>query len=356
MALFSRRDRSDKGEEVPASGAESATTAGAPAADGVRAAFTHGKSGAEPSVEPGVAETVPQVGISVSTFGADPVAGRAATTPAPAPVRPPATAPEPHEVVPGLVDNALLHSALAALSDDPQGPEIMNVMRQALQGQLFLRARGDVQALLAAGQQINLAIASIEGKRFLLAFSSGAALQASAEGDGEASTSVIGQPAIEVLRNAVASGYDGIYLDHATVGARVILPTPLISRAVEESEPTFEIKGLLSSPRDEGTAARIADALSRLPVWAAGGADAEGRIGLAEARTPDGQRRMEVFSHPLEVVALGRGDRPLPLQPEQLGRALASEPGLTGVVVDPGGPWIELSREELAPLLALADS
>jgi hypothetical protein len=35
---------------------------------------------------------------------------------------------------------------------------------------------------------------------------------------------------------------------------------------------------------------------------------------------------MEVFSHPLEVVALGRGDGPLPVQPEQLGRALASEP------------------------------
>lgn len=335
MALFSRRDRSDKGDGAPASEVESVDTV-AETDESADAASV-------------AAEGVPQVGISVSTFGADP------TAPAPAaPTRLAATAPAPREIVPGLVDNALLQGALAGLSAEPQNTEIMNVMRQALQGQLFLRAQGDVQALIAAGQQINLAIASVEGKRFLLAFSGGAALQASVDSEGGAATSVIGQPAIEVLRNAVAGGYDGIYLDHATAGARVILPKELIARAVEESEPTFEIKTLLSAPRDESTAARVADALSRLPVWVAGNSDAEGRMGLAEARTPDGQRRMEVFSHPLEVVALGRGDSPLPVQPEQLGRALASEPGLTGVVVDPGGPWIELDRDALAGVMALA--
>ncbi|MBF4561518.1 SseB family protein [Microbacterium sp. VKM Ac-2870] len=328
MALFSRRGSSDQPDQVPASGAES-----------------------DPGEQVAV-ESVPHVGISVSTFGDH----SAASTPAGsvAAERPPATAPESREIVPGLVDNGLLKAALAALSDDPQSTEIMNVMRQAMQGQLFLRAQGDVQALLAAGEQINLAIAALEGKRFLLAFSGGAALQASVDSENGASTSVIGQPAIEVLRNAVSSGYDGIYLDHASAGARLILPAPLIGRAVEEAEPTFEIKTLLSAPRDESTAARVADALSRVPVWVAGGADAEGRMGLAEVRAPDGQRRMEVFSHPLEVVALGRGDSPLPLQPEQLGRALASEPGLTGVVVDPGGPWIELDRDALAGVIALA--
>lgn len=330
MALFSRRGRSDNTDEAAASTADPA-----PARQGGQ------------DVAP---EAVPRVGISLSTFGVDPAA------PPVSAARPPEAAPAPREIVPGLVDNALLQAALAALSPEPENTEIMNVMRQAMQGQLFLRAQGDVQALLAAGEQINLAIATVEGKRFLLAFSGGAALQASVDSEGGVSTSVIGQSAIEVLRNAVGGGYDGVYLDHATLGARVILPSPLISRAVEESEPTFEIKTLLSGSRDESTAARVADALSRLPVWVAGNSDAEGRMGLAEARTPDGQRRMEVFSHPLEVVALGRGDSPLPVQPEQLGRALASEPGLTGVVVDPGGPWIELDRDALAGVLALAES
>ena len=35
-------------------------------------------------------------------------------------------------------------------------------------------------------------------------------------------------------------------------------------------------------------------------------------------------------------------------------KALASDPGITGVVVDPAGPWIELGRTELAPVIALA--
>jgi hypothetical protein len=34
---------------------------------------------------------------------------------------------------------------------------------------------------------------------------------------------------------------------------------------------------------------------------------------------------------------------------------VASEPSLTGIVVDPAGPWIELDRDDLAPVLALAD-
>ena len=89
-------------------------------------------------------------------------------------------------------------------------------------------------------------------------------------------------------------------------------------------------------------------------MWLAGGADPSGRIGLAEARGADGSRRLEIYSHPLEVLAMGRGDRPLPLTPEQLGRTLASEPGLTGVVVDAAGPWLELDRDALAPVIALA--
>ncbi|WP_424445340.1 SseB family protein [Microbacterium sp. CH-015] len=308
-------------------------------------------------------EPVPHVGISVSTFGAPPPAAAAPAAPgalaesaAPAaPVRrPPATAPAPQPTVPGLVDNTLVQAALAGLPGKPRNTDIMNVMRQALQGQLFVRAQGDAQALLAAGQPLNLAITTFRDKRFLLAFSGGAALQASAQAEGAAAASVIGQPAIAVLRGAVTGGYDGIYLDHATPGARLVLPKPLIEKALDEGEPGFELKALLAGARGDATALQVAEALTRVKVWVAGGTDDQGRMGLAEARSSDGQRRLEVFSHPLEVIVLGRGDRPLPVLPEQLAKALASEPGLTGIVVDPGGPWIELDRDVLAPVLALA--
>ncbi len=289
-------------------------------------------------------ENVPHVGISVSTFG----------KPA-QPARPPAEPPARTQTVPGLPDNVILKQALAALPEKPQNTDVMNVMRQALQGHLYVRVQGDAKALIAEGQNLTLAVTAIEDKRFLLAFTGGAALQDSVRIDGEAATSAVGQPAAMVFQNVVAGPYAGLFLDHATTGARIILPTELIGKAIEEGDPALTLKTLLVTERTGTTALDVADALTRVKLWVAGNADESGRIGLAEARSADGRRRLEVFSHPLEVIALGRGDRPLPLTGAQLGKALASDPGITGVVVDPAGPWIELGRTELAPVIALAD-
>ena len=89
-------------------------------------------------------------------------------------------------------------------------------------------------------------------------------------------------------------------------------------------------------------------------LWAVG--QAEGGVpGLAEGRLPDGTRYLEVYSHPLEVAVTGRGDNAAPLTGAQLAKALTTDAGLSGVVVDPAGPWIRLTRQDLEPLLALAD-
>lgn len=332
MALFSRRG---KPEEPHAAEPDEAVTE-------------------EPSVEL-PAEPVPEVGISFSTYGAS--AAVPSTTRAPSPAssapRPAATAPA-SETAGRMPDNAVLRSALAALPAEPQNLDVMNVMRQALQGHLYVRVQGDAQSLLAAGQNLTLAVTAIEDKRFLLAFSGGSALHDSVRADGDTATSAVGQPALTVLRNVVAGPYAGLFLDHATAGARIILPSELVEKAVEEADPSFTIKTLLSSERSDKTAIDVVEALTHVKLWVAGNTDADGRMGLAEARSADGKRRLEVFSHPLEVIALGRGDRPLPLTGAQFAKALASDPGITGVVVDPAGPWIELDRAQLAPLLALA--
>lgn len=334
MALFSRRDKiAADGSATPAAGGESADSVAS-----VRAGS--GAGGSQPAAEV-PAEPVPHVGISVSTFGQ-------AAPPKPAP------APAPTPAIPGIQDNALLHQALLALPDDPQGTDIMNVMRQALQGPLYVRAQGDAQALLAAGEGLNLAITSWDDKRFLLAFSSGAALQASAAAEDAAATSAVGQPAHAVFRTAIDGGYDGVYLDHATPGSRIVLPIQLISKAIDEGAPVpFELKSLLAGPRSDESIATIAEVLTRVPVWVAGNTDPSGRMGLAEARS-ENKRLLEVYSHPLEVIAMGRGDRPLPLTAEQLGKTLASETGIDGIVIDAAGPWAELDRAALAPVLALA--
>ena len=415
MALFSRPDKGDRSTPAsgaPASGApasadseaapgrdddgrvDAEASAAAPVsaapvpgspvdADAAFADAALAEADAETADAPETpAEPVPHVGISVNTFGrgaetarpldevvreasATNASASAATTgaPTPAPVRPrpAATAPAPSETIPGLVDNALLQAALAALPESPQAAHIMNVMRQALQGQLYLRAQGDAQALIAAGQGLNLAVTTHEDKRYLLVFSSGEAMRQSvaaeaAAATADSATSVVGQAAHNVFRTAIDSGYDGVYLDHANTGARLVLPIELVKKSLEDGAPVpFELKALLSGERTEETPAAIAEVLTRVPVWVAGGTDPSGAIGLAEARTEAGERRLEVYSHPLEVIAMGRGDSPLPLTTAQLATTLASEPALTGIVLDPAGPWIELDRDDLAAVLALAD-
>lgn len=415
MALFSRRDKGDRSTPAsgaPASGApasadseaapgrdddgrvDAEASAAAPVsaapvpgspvdADAAFADAALAEDDAETADAPETpAEPVPHVGISVNTFGrgaetarpldevvreasATNASASAATTgaptPAPARPRPAATAPAPSETIPGLVDNALLQAALAALPESPQAAHIMNVMRQALQGQLYLRAQGDAQALIAAGQGLNLAVTTHEDKRYLLVFSSGEAMRQSvaaeaAAATADSATSVVGQAAHNVFRTAIDSGYDGVYLDHANTGARLVLPIELVKKSLEDGAPVpFELKALLSGERTEETPAAIAEVLTRVPVWVAGGTDPSGAIGLAEARTEAGERRLEVYSHPLEVIAMGRGDSPLPLTTAQLATTLASEPALTGIVLDPAGPWIELDRDDLAVVLALAD-
>jgi hypothetical protein len=96
----------------------------------------------------------------------------------------------------------------------------------------------------------------------------------------------------------------------------------------------------------------VAEALTRVPVWVAVGKLDDGRPGLAEGRAEDGSRYLEVYSHPVEVAVMGRGDQAAPLTGAQLARALDGDPELSGVIVDPAGPWIRLTRDELAPIFA----
>ena len=251
MALFSRRDKSDRPTPEPAApaadetGGVDATDAEASAAAAADSASAGPVSADAPDAGAPAAAPVPHVSISVNTFGhgaetARPLdsalaaaSGDSAAPAAPASTRPAATAPAATEAIPGLADNVLLQAALAALPDEPQSADIMNVMRQALQGQLYLRAQGDAQALIAAGQGLNLAVTTYQDKRFLLVFSGGDPMRQSVAAEAAAAvvdsaTSVVGQAAHNVFRTAVDSGYDGVYLDHANVGARLVLPIELV--------------------------------------------------------------------------------------------------------------------------------
>lgn len=375
MAFFSRR-RKDDAKSVPAA-PESAPRASAlpvsaqPAGEEAdpqlpiaTPAVTPASAPAiTPNPAPAVAPIPEPVGISVSTFrGAgtsSPSSVPAQSVPSAAPVPTvapaPAEAPPTTETVPGLRDNVLLRDALRALPDAPTPSEIIGAVRQLLQGHAFLRVKGDARSLLSDGKDLPLAVATHNDQQFMLVYSSGEALQESLRADGDTDTSAMGQPVLSVLRHALRGSYAGIILDHASVPSRIVLPRDMLQRTLDEADPESRIKTLLAVTRTDRTAGDVVTAMFDASLWiAANRASESDQLGIAENRTPDGSRYIEVFSHPLEAIALGRGDRPVRITVTQLGAALAADPGLSGALVDPAGPWIRLSRADLARVVAAA--
>lgn len=370
MALFSRRGK--RPDAVPAADSDETAEGGVDAAAAEEAA---GEDAVTRTAEAPAAiaeEAVPTVGISVSSFGGlgapaaapasapeldDVVADAPPAAPRPAPS---AEAPPATETVPGLRDNVLLREALATLGDDPTPQEMLRVGRQILQNHLFLRVKGDARTLLEQGKELPLAIVRNGDEQWVLAFSSGAALQRSVQEDGDTDTSAMGQPVMAVLSHVLAGSYAGLIVDGASAPARLVLPRELVERMVQQADPKLALKTLLAAPRTAETAAEIARAMVDAPMFVAvnkAPPDESGqeRMGVAETRDEQGGRILELYSHPLEVVAMGRNDQPLPFTAKQLAGALSEHGGLAGVVLDAAGPWIRLGRDDLAPVLALAD-
>lgn len=371
MALFSRRKKSvDQPEVAPDASVEEPT-----------------EQPTEPTPEApeAPAEPVPSVGISVQAFrgvGADagpevalpgdeqdapapqaakrPASPSAATVPSPqakprlplAPALPPAQT----RTVEGLVDNVLLRVALSELEEGAPNDQLLGVLRQSLQGHLYLRVHGDAREQIAEGKPLSVSVVRDGERSFMLAYSSGAALQASIQGaEDAAGTSAVAQPVTSVYQQVISGGFTGIVIDNSSAPHRAVFPTELLRKALEQGDADMSVKTLLAGPRDEQTPVRVAEALAKTRSWVAINDGGNGQpVGIAEAHTTDGRRFLQVFSHPLEIVALGRNDKPAPFAPEQLAKVLSEHSEIAGVLVDVAGPSIAIERDDLSALLVLA--
>lgn len=386
MALFSRRKKSDDDAVTPAdqSENEAAASLDAPVSESVDAP-------AEPEV------AVPTIGISVQAFrgvgaaagpevalpdseetpaAAAPVAPAAPAAPAanvtrpPQPIDPtapveagerrlplaPVLPPEQTETVPGMKDNVLLREALTQIEAGATNEQLLGVMRQALQGHLYIRVNGDARAQMSEGKPLSVAVVRDEDRQFMLAFSSAAAVRDSVKlEDDPTATSAVAQPVTSVLQQVVSGDFAGLIVDNASAPHRVIFPTELLEKTLEQADVDMKVKSLLAAPRAQDTTKKVGEALATTRMWVAvNDGSGTGQVGIAEAQTTDGKRFLQLFSHPLEVIALGRGDRPLPFAPEQLAKVLSSHEEMAGVIVDAAGPSILVERSALAPVLVLA--
>ncbi|WP_295013299.1 SseB family protein [uncultured Microbacterium sp.] len=374
MALFSRRknhdDASGSGDAAAAvDGTETEAHAAAGAVDEASApvvnvsvqAFRGLGTPAGPDVSAPV--DAPEAGSDLL----DPVPDDVPQTvdPAQAPVaggRPPlplapADPPEPTESIPGMPDNVLLREALAMLGEDASQAELLGVLRQSLQGNLFLSVHGDAGEQIKEGKPLSIAVVNDGENSFMLAFSTAAAVRDSVlqnEADPTETSAVI-QPVQAVYQQVVQGPFAGLIIDNASAPNRVVFPSEILQKALEEGDPDFALKTLLAAPRDAGSEVGIAEALTTARLWVAvSDVDGNGQFGIAEAHTPDGSRYLQLFSHPLEIIALGRGDQPMPFSAEQLGAVIAEHPEMTGVLIDAAGPAIAVHRDALGSVVALA--
>ena len=366
MALFSRRKKSaddavtsapDAAEvvETPADEAPVAAAEEAPAAPSIGISVQAFRGvGAEAGPEVSLPDPDAKPAPAVQTA---PTAPAAPAAPAAEPRLPlaPASPPEQTESVPGMKDNVLLREALKQVEKGASNEQLLGVMRQALQGHLFIRVNGDARAQIAEGKPLTVAVVRDEERQFMLAFSSAAAVRDSVQAEPDpASTSAVAQPTTAVIQQVVTGDFAGLIIDNASAPHRVVFPTELLQKTLDQADPAMTVKSIVSAPREQDTTAKAGEALARTRMWVAvneGGAD--GQVGIAEAQSTDGRRFLQLFTHPLEVIALGRGDRPLPFEPGQLAKVLTGHTEMAGVVIDPAGPSLLVDRAALAPVLEI---
>lgn len=378
MALFSRRKKSaddvvaDQVEpqtETDGSAVDSPDEAEAPAVEAAEAAPTIGISvqafrGVGAQAGPEVTLPDPDAAPGSPAAASAPVASAPTAAPAsaatPEPERrlplAPAMPPEQTESVAGMKDNVLLRESLKQVEQGATNDQLLGVLRQALQGHLYIRVNGDARAQINEGKPLSVAVVRDGDRQFMLAFSSAAAVRDSVQLEKDpTATSAVAQPTTSVLQQVVSGDFAGLIVDNASAPHRVVFPTELLQKALEQADVDMKVKSIVAGPREQDTAAKLGEALATTRMWVAvNEGNSTGQVGIAEAQTPDGKRFLQLFSHPLEVLALGRGDRPLPFEPEQLAKLLSSHLDMAGVVVDPAGPTMVVERDALTSVLILA--
>ena len=374
MALFSRRKKSADDAVTPAPDAEETATG----SDAVNAdqAVTEVEQPVEASSIGISVQAFRGVGaqagpeVALSTPDAQPEAAAAGPRPTqPAPPAQPAAPeerrlplasplpPEQTETVAGMKDNVLLREALTEIEAGASNDQLLGVMRQALQGHLYIRVNGDARAQISEGKPLSVAVVrDNDDRQFMLAFSSARAVRDSVQLEADpAATSAVAQPVTSVLQQVVSGDFAGLIVDNASAPHRVVFPTDLLQKTLEQADVDMTVKTILAAPREQDSTLKVGEALAVKRMWVAvNEGDGSGQAGIAEAQTTDGRRFLQLFSHPLEVIALGRGDRPLPFEPEQLAKVLSSHSDMAGVIVDSAGPSIVVERDALTPVLALA--
>lgn len=249
--------------------------------------------------------------------------------------------------------NLLLRGALERLPDEPSETDRIEVLRNIYQGHLFVPVNGDAAALMKLGKDLPLSLVNSEQGALLMLFTGMDALNKSLAASGtKQEVTAIKQPIKDVMQVLATVDVAGVLIDGGNDYSSAFFTRELLLAAFDDMDKELRLRNLALQHPSPARTAEVLAALADAPMWLAGQqTEPDGPWGVAENRSAEGISHLELFSHPLEVRARGRGDQPLPVELPQLLELLNQATHLSGVVIDPNGPSIELRRKDFAPLL-----
>ena len=253
-----------------------------------------------------------------------------------------------------LVDNVTLRGAVSAFAEAPSADTYGAVLRDCLHGSLLVDATGSDLRMTKDGGSIakgsKLAFhegVGLDGRRALFAFTSQEEAQRM---HPETPAATIGQSALDLIRFALGQQYAWLYIDPGGTTCGVELAD---FEASLRSHPNEPIKAALSLDNPLAQKSAVMAALSE------GGtllqAVGELTVGGTTVRTttgPDRNRMSLAFTSELEIAARYDSYKLVERPVEDI-LTDAIKPPMSGLVINPAGPWIALDAEQVRHSLEL---
>ncbi|PSL38121.1 type III secretion system (T3SS) SseB-like protein [Labedella gwakjiensis] len=261
--------------------------------------------------------------------------------------------------------NTDVASALARWAEEKNAHTFYDVLRRCSRGQLLYDVTGsDIRmegTTVAAGSRIGLRTHAMEdGSQYLLVFTSDAEIKRTHPAG--TNTSSIVQSALDAVRFGASESFAGIILDAGAGPASCIITADEIRRALP-ADPgvAVELKEALAGPSLPGRRQETLEALSRaaivyVPVAQAapgnGSAqtDGEPRVSVPTVAGPGGRTFSAAFTSPAEVWSWLPGVQAYPTSVAHVVRDALARPDRDGLMVNPGGPPLIVTRPELEAL------
>lgn len=247
-----------------------------------------------------------------------------------------------------LVDNIPLRHSLTAFAAESNQATYLDVIRNTLQGDLLLDSTGSTITMaddshIAAGSTFAFHEGiGPDGERALFAFTRQDEV-IRMHADTPDAVQTLGQPAAATLEFAAEHGYHWLYIDPAGPTCAIKISDVDFALRTHRNEA---VKAAIFAPKPHRTGA-VVDALSRggQLLYAVQELPDE-QVQVRTSTSPSGEPVALAFTSAAEVLVRNATDAWAAIDIERI-VADALAPPFTGLIINPGGPWGELTRDDL---------